>query len=216
MAYQRQAEARLARWKREKELAEENEQKIRKELGADVDYTRTEDVDITSKKKGNVFKQFTDSLNILKPVLHPIQLQLGQIVIAVRIVKSVVLWEESYYAWWIVTACFTGSIAGFWVPFDFLLRWLLRIGVFLVLGPWMAIVDRLYFKENPNMTDQERDEAVRKRLKSRYEQVKLAASNYQVRGLSATAQWRYFFFLSKLLLPYSRRFVVNVQSNSRA
>jgi len=42
-------------------------------------------------------------------------------------------------------------------------------------------VDRWKFREDPNLTEAEKDDLVRERLRARYEEVRKAASNYQIR-----------------------------------
>jgi len=110
--------------------------------------------------------------------------------------KSIILWDESFFAFWIATLSFAGSIAICWVPWAWLFRWILRIAAWVILGPWMAIVDRYYFREDPNMTDEEKDEAVRQRLHERFEEAKKAASFFQIRrekALKIKAFSKYMF-----------------------
>jgi hypothetical protein len=162
------------RWKRDKELEAEHYQDLLKEFGEEQ-----EDEDLATAKGSGVLANLT--VNPLKPVLYPIQLQLKQAVEYIRIAKSIVLWDETLAAFWITTASFAASAVLFWIPFGFLLRWSMRIGAFCVLGPWMAIVDRWYFREKPGLTDAEKDAIVRERLRSQVESAVLAAANYQIR-----------------------------------
>jgi hypothetical protein len=164
----------LNRWKRDKELEKQHYEELLKEFGEEQ-----EDEDISTSKEAGLLSNL--SVNPLKPVLYPIQLQLKQVVGYIRIAKSIILWDETYTAFWITTACFAASLVLFWIPFGFLLRWLLRIVVFCVLGPWMALVDRWYFMEKPGLTDAEKDAIVRQRLRSQVESAVLAAANYQIR-----------------------------------
>jgi hypothetical protein len=71
-------------------------------------------MDTTTQSKNPLSAQ--TSLNPLKGVLYPIQLQLGQCVVVLSIATSVFLWEESYYAFWITMTCFAGSLVICWVP----------------------------------------------------------------------------------------------------
>ena len=87
------------------------------------------DTDITTKTGGV-------SLNPLKPILLPIQQILGQVCVALRIGKSIVTWDESFYAFILANACLFAGIALIWVPWSWIIRWALRITVWLGLGPW--------------------------------------------------------------------------------
>ena len=79
-----------------------------------------------------------DALNVqpLKPILWPVQLKLRRIALSLRVVSSVFLWVHSYYAFWITTLSFVGSVAVVWIPWGWLLRWLVRILIIVLLGPW--------------------------------------------------------------------------------
>jgi hypothetical protein len=147
------------------------------------------------------------TFNPLKSVLHPIQLQLRDIVVKARIATSIILWEETYYAFWITTISFAASIVMLLIPWGLLLRWVFRIIAWVFLGPWMAIVDRLYFRANPIMTDEEKEASRKKRLKSRYEVAVEAASNYHVkreRGIKLQAMKKYMFGKFLIRVPRFR------------
>ena len=120
------------------------------------------------------------NVNPLKPILHPIQIELGKIVILARIVKSIVLWRETYYAFWLTTFSLVASFVSVWVPWGFLLRWTLRVALVGLLGPWMAVVDHKFFKENPDPSNAERDEKIRARVRARYGAMVEAAATRQV------------------------------------
>jgi hypothetical protein len=139
----------------------------------------TEDVDITSSSKkagllGNV------SVNPLKPVLYPIQKELKKAVTAVRIAKAIVLWEATYFAFWITTLAFLACALVFFVPWAFLARWTLRIALWICLGPWMALVDKFYFQKLEAASGD--DKAVADRLKARYAEVLTSAMHTRIRN----------------------------------
>jgi hypothetical protein len=81
------------------------------------------------------------TLNPLAPVLLPIQILLGGVCKSLRIVKSICNWNESIYAFIIVNVCLILGILLIWVPWSFFVRWTLRIVIWIVLGPWMKLVD---------------------------------------------------------------------------
>jgi hypothetical protein len=177
VAYEKKTEEQRQRRAVEKQKEYEHESALQNELGQEIE--KAEAAEQVGGKVGGIFEGLVE--NPLKPILYPIQQQLRQAVYAGRIAKSVVLWREPYYAFWIATACFLVSAVTIWIPWGFILRWLLRLVVLAGLGPWMAIVDRLYFAIKPDMTNEEKDEELRQRLRARYEQVLRSATNYFIR-----------------------------------
>jgi hypothetical protein len=177
----------------EKKKEETHELELQKELGQEID--ATEAAEEVGRKRGGILSVIVPD-HPLKGVLFPIQKQARQVVMGLRIAKTVIVWKEAYYAFWVTTAALVISAVFIWIPWSFLLRWMFRIGAILAFGPWMAIVDRKYFKMNPNMSDLERDEMLRKRLRSRYEEVLLSATNYfqrKERALKLASMTRYMF-----------------------
>jgi hypothetical protein len=83
-------------------------------------------------------------LNPLAPVLLPIQKILGRVCKTLRIISSIISWNESIYAFIIVNICLALGIVLIWVPWGFLLRWTIRILIWVCLGPWMKLVDIFY------------------------------------------------------------------------
>ena len=61
----------------------------------------------------------------------------------------------------------------------------MRIIALVALGPWNAIIDRVYFRKDLNMTDEEKDEELRLRLKARYKEVVESATSFFVRKENA-------------------------------
>jgi len=199
--FKKKSEERERRWRREAEIEVEYMEELNKQYGLDMDQMPKEDVEIASTKAKILEKL---NVNPLKPVLYPIQQQLRDVVIYLRITKSIILWEESYFAFWITTGCFAGSLLIFWLPFAFIFRWLLRVAVIVFLGPWMAIVDRKYFQEKPGMTEAERDEIVRERVREKYKAVLDAATDYRVRkerALKLRSMTKYLYGKYQLRVP---------------
>jgi hypothetical protein len=202
--FNKAAEERKVRLEKEREQEAKEDKEIREELGEELEDSAAQDVDITSKREGVLEKIF---VNPLKGPLHPIQLQLKQIVVALRIATSVVIWEETFYAFWIVTISFAVSAATILIPWGFMLRWVLRIVAFVCLGPWMLIVDRLYVRDKPNMTDEEKKAVAKKRLRSRYDEVVEAATSYHVRrerAVKLKAMKKYMFGKFLMRVPLFR------------
>jgi len=100
-------------------------------------------------------KQSNMSMDPFKPLLFPIQQNLSLLLQRLRYIRFVIFWEECYFSFWVTTACFVLSFAFLFVPWIFLLRWATRIFVWLIFGPWMKLVDILYFSENEAPTEEQ-------------------------------------------------------------
>jgi hypothetical protein len=95
--------------------------------------------------------QTTADSAILKPTrvyLFPIQSILRVACNGLRIFKNILLWEECYISFWITLFSFGISVALFFVPWGFLIKWTLRIIAWVAFGPWMKLADMYYFSEN--------------------------------------------------------------------
>ena len=193
-AYLAEIEERKAEKARRKQAtldaAQVEETLLNKEM--ELDLGLEGDVKITSERKTTVML----SMNPLKPILYPVQQILAHVCIYLRIVKSIITWEENYYAFWIVTVCFLASLLMFFVPWGWILRWVIRLAVWVFLGPWMKIVDWLYFEKLDHMTEEERKEILRESLHTKYEHTVRERSLYQERkerALKLKSMMRYLF-----------------------
>lgn len=180
MQYEAKMKEKLERRKKEKEEEAQHEAKLQEEMAAEA--AKAEEAEGIAKKKGVKFDVLAAAL---KPHLYPVQKQLRLVVQYLRITKNVFLWGEAYYTFWIVNACFASSLLVYYVPWSFFIRWTLRIVIFLALGPWMWLVDKYYFKTDPNMTKEQRDEAFRQKMKARYEAVLASSSIFLIRKENA-------------------------------
>ena len=93
--------------------------------------------------------------------LEPIQYILRVACIWLRIFKNIIVWEECYISFWITLSSCVFSVILFFVPWGFLLKWTLRIIVWVSFGPWMKLADIYYF----SMDKEENDTQKRKRTK---------------------------------------------------
>ena len=162
--YQKMNEAREKQRQKEKETQEQLEAQIR-EAEAEAQ-EEAEVVDITTKADGIV-----QYFNPLRPILVPAVAILDQVCVLLRVGKSVVLWRDSYLAFWLTTACFLGSLALVWIPWGFLIVWTCRIAAWVFLGPWMKLVDIFYFRRRGYETVEEMSEMFEDKLKDRYKAV---------------------------------------------
>jgi hypothetical protein len=113
------------------------------------------------------------TINPMAMALLPIQRILGQTCRVVRIVRSIVMWDESYIAFLLVNVCVVAGIACLWVPWSFLSRWTARILIWTLLGPWMALVD-LYVLPKIVGDIEDKDEALRKMARTEFENMGIA------------------------------------------
>lgn len=181
------------RRKRMKEQEDKQKQEVLAEMQDEIDQAEEEDVDIASGRAGLLPGM---SVNPLKPILYPVQKELRKIVTILRIARTVVLWEETYLSFWIVTFAFLASALVLFVPWAFLLRWVLRIAAWVLLGPWMILVDKYHFQKIRTLSEDESDEAIRKRIKSRYTDILASALNSRIRterGLKLKSMKRFCF-----------------------
>lgn len=113
-------------------LRAEYEDELQKELGSGINES---DVDNIATKAA---EGLADSLNVspLKPILHPVQLKLRRIVLTCRFTSKFFLWKETYYAFWITTFSFFACALVALVPWGVVLRWVIRVSLVVMLGPW--------------------------------------------------------------------------------
>jgi hypothetical protein len=200
-AYNENLKKKLERIEEEKKQEAEHEAALQRELGQEIE--AAEAAEEVGQKKSGLLSHIVPE-NPLKGVLYPIQKQAREVVMGIRIVKTVIVWKEAYYAFWVTTAALAVSAVAFWIPWSFLLRWVFRIMAVVALGPWMAIVDHMYFKTDPNLSDDERDIILRQRLRSRYAEVVQSATNYfqrKERALKLASMKKYMFGQYSVRVP---------------
>lgn len=141
-------EAREAELEERKRKAAEKAQKDKQRKKDEGDLLKQEqlaanatEVEITTVQKAGI------ALNPLG-FLFPVQKQVGDVVTILRIIRSIVLWQENYVAFWVVTVCLAGSMILFFVPFGFILCWTSRLLVWVFLGPWMRFLDIYYVQKH--------------------------------------------------------------------
>jgi hypothetical protein len=125
-----------------------------------------QNVDIATQATGG-FTEF--ALAPFKPALLPIQMLLYRICVILRAVSSIVLWDDSIAAFWIVTVALLASLLLAWIPWAFVITWSFRIFVWVILGPWMKLVDIFFVNKLQNMTDEERKAKIDEDYQRRYE-----------------------------------------------
>ena len=139
------------------------------------------------------------SLNPLKPLLFPLQQLLEQICFSIRVVSSVILWQECFQAFWIVTCSIFFGVLFVFVPWSFVILWFMRIFVWVFLGPWMKLVDIMYFKG----AEGDDYEKMREELRLKARNAVAEAVNSQVRKedalkLKEMRKYRYGKYICKV------------------
>lgn len=95
-----------------------------------------------------------DPLVILKPYFYPAQLALIQLCSFVRFVKNVLQWEESHYSFLLTLLSFALGVTFIFLPWVFIIRWVARLLVWILAGPWMRFLDPTRKKK---MTEEDED-----------------------------------------------------------
>ena len=166
--YEAVKERKDMRTKQKEQAAQRAAEMEEEALKHDVDDSANMGLSIAmATKKSNTF---ISAMNPLRPILHPVQKILDFIVVKIRIAKSILLWEENYYPFWIVTGSFWASLLVFFIPWGWICRWVIRVVVWIVLGPWMKLLDWLYFVRVDKLTPEEKKEIARQKLHDKYEQ----------------------------------------------
>mmetsp|Transcript_30577 Transcript_30577/g.40064 ORF Transcript_30577/g.40064 Transcript_30577/m.40064 type:complete len:324 (-) Transcript_30577:611-1582(-) len=108
-------------------------------------------------------------ISILKPILFPIQQNLALVCYYGRVVRNVIIWEESYFSFWITFSSLVLGVVFVFLPWVFLLKWTLRIIVWTFLGPWMFFVDKCYLQRKKPLTEEQEEKREEKLEKEKSE-----------------------------------------------
>jgi len=134
--------------------------------------------------------------NPLKIFLEPIQQFLRDWCRKLRVVKSIVTWEENFYAFWITTSCFIASILLFFIPWGWVFRWLIRLIVWIFLGPWMKIVDWYFFEKTAHVSQEDQKEMLTEEINERYEKTlaeRLQTQSQKEHQIKLRSMMKYLF-----------------------
>lgn len=143
----------------------ENNEKRLQEEGEELDH---QDVDQFTSVSGGL-TQLT--LAPFKSFLMPAQMALYRVCVLLRVASSIIMWNDSVAAFWIVSVAFLSSLVVAWIPWAFLFRWTFKVFVYVVLGPWMKLVDIFYVHKRQNMTPEERKAMMETDYQQRYDMV---------------------------------------------
>lgn len=123
-----------------------------------------------------------------------------------RIVKSIVLWEDNYYPFWITIYSFLGALVFFFIPWGFLLRWLIRIAVWVFLGPWMKIIDWVYFGQFKNMSAEDKKKMLQDKFHDEYQKTLKQRRHFQrvkERMTKLESMMKYLFGKVCMVAPFA-------------
>lgn len=182
----------LAEQKEQAALQQAEMEKEELKYAADIKSAENDTVVMATSKSGGVLQK----MNPLKPILFPVQKMLHQLCVVFRIATSIVTWEENFYPFWIVTLCLVGSLLVFFIPWGFIFRWTISITAWLVLGPWMKIVDWVYFGKRAYITDEARRDSLRNELRAEYKkrlQYRLLTQQMQEKAIKFRSMMKYMF-----------------------
>jgi len=78
-------------------------------------------------------------VQLLKPLLYPYQQQLLTICESLRFSRNVITWQEYYFSLYTSAACFTIAAISYQIPWAFIFKWVARIAVWSLFGPWIKL-----------------------------------------------------------------------------
>jgi hypothetical protein len=87
----------------------------------------------------------TSNLDPTQVQLELLQYWLRTACLGLRIFKNIIVWQECYISFCITLTSFIVSFVLLFVPWGFLIKWTLRITVWVFFGPWMKLADIYYF-----------------------------------------------------------------------
>jgi len=105
-------------------------------------YSKTSDQSVQMTTK---IKKWSLVGSLLEGKLYPIHSALQSACNGIRFSRNFVNWKSNRTSLF-TTACITVATAWVALPMNTILKWSLRILVWSILGPWMTLVDRMYFR----------------------------------------------------------------------
>jgi hypothetical protein len=84
-----------------------------------------------------------------------------------RVFKNILIWEECYLSFWIALTSLSLAVVVFFLPWGLILKWTLRIVVWVTLGPWMKLIDVFLIDHVEEETDALKTERMNKLQRER-------------------------------------------------
>mmetsp|Transcript_26255 Transcript_26255/g.56904 ORF Transcript_26255/g.56904 Transcript_26255/m.56904 type:complete len:975 (-) Transcript_26255:79-3003(-) len=175
----------------------------------------TAETDISSKNHGRIpghsAVKMVTNLNPMKMILYPIQIYLGIACDWLRFVKNVVIWEECYVSFIVTTTSLVLGFVFLFVPWYFLIRWTIRLLVWLGLGPWMKLADKYWYSKLEGLSEEEKKEKMKSMLQARKKQAEVSAKDARIAEeeaykLKAMKTMLYGDYLTKVPVRNTDRF----------
>jgi len=116
-----------------------------------------------SSKAGSV------SVDVFKPIFYPIQKNLAVVCRLLRCVRAIVVWEESYFTFWITILSILFGMAFLFVPWLWVLKWSARLTVWPLFGPWMKLVDIYFYSKLETLSDEDYEKRMELQRLHRFE-----------------------------------------------
>eukprot|EP00529_Nitzschia_sp_RCC80_P008506 CAMPEP_0113512820 /NCGR_PEP_ID=MMETSP0014_2-20120614/39536_1 /TAXON_ID=2857 /ORGANISM="Nitzschia sp." /LENGTH=1224 /DNA_ID=CAMNT_0000409189 /DNA_START=63 /DNA_END=3733 /DNA_ORIENTATION=+ /assembly_acc=CAM_ASM_000159 len=173
-------------------IDEEERQKELEEIGE-------ADGDIGTKTGGGGL-----GIDPVRAALYPIQLMLGMLCRVIRFIKNIIIWQESFFSFWITTGCIIMSVVCLFVPWFWMIHWTSRIIVWTIFGPWMKLVDLFYVSQiKPETEEERRLREKADKLKRKLATTEAADEARQIRENSAKlkAMKKYYFGRFSMQVP---------------
>lgn len=137
------------------------------------------------------------SLSVYRYLLEPFQHALEKVTVPIRILSKIITWKNYFVAYMITVSSILLSLVFIFVPWAFLFAWTMRLGVWLLLGPWMKLVD-LYFiarKREPPKMVRERIQQARRRVE------KLEEKDTKFRDYKQYLFGKWFYTMPNFIQP---------------
>mmetsp|Transcript_8253 Transcript_8253/g.17758 ORF Transcript_8253/g.17758 Transcript_8253/m.17758 type:complete len:1105 (-) Transcript_8253:213-3527(-) len=128
-------------------------------LDAKVEAIQSEAVIRTRTKAKNLIEDPVSSLAGNK--LLPYQQRLSRYCMKIRLVRNVLNWEESPWSFFLTMALLGASFVALFIPWGLICKWSIRIAVYGLLGPWMALFDVFFHEESERAKGKAASKAVK-------------------------------------------------------
>jgi hypothetical protein len=95
-------------------------------------------------------KQEAFSINPFRAQLFLLQGQLKTVCDFLLLVRNIFIWENVYCSFWLTLGSLSCAVVFLFIPWCFLLKWGARVVAWVLLGPWMKVVDTHYLRRENN------------------------------------------------------------------
>jgi hypothetical protein len=166
-------------------------------------------VDLDKEGKNEMSTKISFAPSLLLPYLYPLQQLLASMCYYLRIVRNVYLWDESYYAFYLVAGSLVIGTVFLILPWTFILRWLGRLIAYGIFGPHMKALDIFYFSKLLQASEEEEQKQNLKNM-SKIAKRKAEWTRTQTENalkLKAIRQILFGYFIARVPVINSERFI---------